>query len=47
MTVCDMLIEGKDGPGRPKMTWKTLIETVMSGNSTRLTLVIGMCGESE
>ena len=25
-TVCDMQIEGKRGPGRPKMTWKTLTE---------------------
>ena len=23
-TVCDMQIEGKHGPGWPKMTWKTL-----------------------
>ena len=30
---------------RPKMTWRTLIVTVVSGNSTRLTLVIGMCGD--
>ena len=25
-TVCDMQIEEKRGPGRPKMTWKTLTE---------------------
>ena len=25
-TVCDMQIEGKCGPGWPKMTWKTLTE---------------------
>ena len=25
-TVCDMQIEGKCGPVRPKMTWKTLTE---------------------
>ena len=25
-TVCDMQIEGKRGPGRPKMTWKSLTE---------------------
>ena len=25
-TVCDMQIEGKHGPGRPKMTWRTLTE---------------------
>ena len=24
ITVCDMQIEGKCGPGRPKMTWRTL-----------------------
>ena len=24
--VCDMQIEGKSGPGRPKMTWRTLTE---------------------
>ena len=33
-----MQIEGKRGPGSPKMT-------VLSGNSTRLTLLIGMCGD--
>ena len=45
-TVCDMQIEGKLGPGQPNMTWKTLTEreTVMSGISRRLSLVIGMCG---
>ena len=32
-----MQIERKCGPGKPKR------ETVVSGNSTRLTLVIGMC----
>ena len=25
-TVCDMQIEGKRGPGQPKMTWRTLTE---------------------
>ena len=25
-TVCDMQIEGKRGPGRPKMTWRTITE---------------------
>ena len=27
------------------MTWKTLTETVVSGISTRLIFVIGMCGD--
>ena len=44
-TVCDMQIEGKRGQGGPKMTWRTLRETIVSGNSTRSTLVIGMCGD--
>ena len=47
-----MQIEGKHGPGRPKMAWKTLTERhrcewnlnkVDPGISTRLILVIGMC----
>ena len=47
-TACDIQIEGKRGPGQPKMTWKTMAERVLfvvSGNSTRLTLVIRMCGD--
>ena len=27
------------------MTWRTLTETVMCGNSTRLTLAIEICGD--
>ena len=42
-TVCDMQIEVERGPGRPKTAWMTLIETLMSGNTTSLTLVIGVC----
>ena len=40
-----MQIKGKHGPGMPKMTWKTQRETYMSGNSMRLTLLTGMCGD--
>ena len=25
-TACDILVDGKCGPGRPKMTWKQLTE---------------------
>ena len=41
--VCDMQIEVERGPGRPKTAWMTLKETLMSGNTTSMTLVIGMC----
>ena len=46
LSVCDLQIEGKRGPGRPQDDMEdTYRETVVSGNSSRLTLVIGMCGD--
>ena len=42
-TVCNIQIEGRRGPGGPRMTWKTLTETLVSGISTRSIFVIGMC----
>ena len=43
-TVCNMQIEVERGQGRPKMTWMTLTDRpFVSGNSTSLTLVIGIC----
>ena len=45
--VCDTQIEGKRVPRRPETIWRTIIEreTALIGNSTRLTLIIGMCGD--
>ena len=45
-TACDIQIDGKHGPGWPKMSWKTLTERDrVNGISTRLTLVIRMSGD--
>ena len=44
-TACNIQIDGKCGTGRPKMSWKTLTETIVSGISTSLTLVKKMCGD--
>ena len=37
-TACDIQIDGRRGPGRPKLTWKKLSETAVSGSSRQLTL---------
>ena len=34
-TACDIQVEGKQGPGRPKLTWKKT--TAVRGSSQRLT----------
>ena len=38
-------VEGKRGPGRPKMTWKQLTERDCSGISRLSTLMIEICGD--
>ena len=40
---CDIQVDGKHGPGRPKMTWKQLIEE--SGSSRLSTLMIDLPGD--
>ena len=37
-TVCDMQVEGKRGPRRPKMSWRTLTESVVSETQQGLPL---------
>ena len=32
-TACDIQIDGRWGPGRPRPTWKKLTETAVSGSS--------------
>ena len=45
-TVCDIQIDGKRGPGQPKMSWKTLPERDhRQWNLNEVTLVIRMCGD--
>ena len=46
-TACDIQIDGRRGPGRPKLTWKKLTEreTAMSGSSRQLTLKKGAPGD--
>ena len=37
-TACDIQIEGRQEARRPKLTWKKLTKTAMSGSSRQLTL---------
>ena len=47
-TARDMNIQGRGGPGRPKMTWKALTERDRrEWKLSRLTLLTRMCGEQE
>ena len=41
-TACDTHIDGKRGPGWPKMSWKTFTESECRPS---MTLVIRMCGD--
>ena len=45
-TAFDIQVDGKHGPGRPKMTWKQLTERVAESGSSRLsTLMIDVPGD--
>ena len=45
-TVFDIQVDGKRGPGRPKMTWKQLTERIEESGSSRLsTLMIDVPGD--
>ena len=45
-TAFDIQVDGKHGPGRPKMTWKQLTERVTESGSSRLsTLMIDVPGD--
>ena len=45
-TAFDIQFDGKRGPGRPKMTWKQLIERIAeSGSSWLSTLMIDIPGD--
>ena len=44
-TACDIQIEGRRGAGRPKLTWKKLMKTAVSGSSQQLTLKKGAPGD--
>ena len=41
-TAFDIQVDGKHGPGRPKMTWKQLTEIAESGSSRLSTLMIAV-----
>ena len=44
-TAFDIQVDGKRGPGRPKMTWKQLTEGSQSGSSRPSTLMIDIPGD--
>ena len=46
-TACDIQIDGRCGgvAGMPKLTWKKLTETAVSGSSLKLTLKKGAPGD--
>ena len=44
-TASDIQIDGRRGAGRPKLTWKKLTETAVSGSSRQLTLKKGAPGD--
>ena len=44
-TACDIQVDSRQGPGRPKLTWKKLTETAVSGSSQQLTLKKGAPGD--
>ena len=44
-TAFDILVDGKRGPGRPKMTWKQLTERDCSGNSQLSSLMTDVPGD--
>ena len=45
LTAFHIQVEGKPGPGRPKMAWKQLAERDCSGSSRLSTLMIEICGD--
>ena len=44
-TAFDIQVDGKRGPGRPKMTWKQLRGIAESGSSRPLTLMTDIPGD--
>ena len=44
-TAFDIQVDGKRGPGRPKMTWKQLTERDCSGSSQPSTLMTDIPGD--
>ena len=44
-TACDIQIDGRRRAGRPKLTWKKLRKTAVSGSSRQLTFNKGAPGD--
>ena len=44
-TTFDIQVDGKHGPGRPKLTWRQLTQGLQSGSYQLLTLMIETLGD--